>query len=68
MLFPLRFAGGRKEMLFPLHFAPNPNTCSPRVTRSKSKFKIKTLEGGFGNLIVNGKSYTDGYKPNTILH
>jgi hypothetical protein len=54
--------------VFPLHFAPNPNTCSPRVTRSKSKFKIKTLEGGFGNLIVNGKSYTDGYKPNTILH
>jgi hypothetical protein len=47
--------------VFPLHFAPH-------VTRSKSKFKIKTLEGGFGNLIVNGKSYTDGYKPNTILH
>jgi hypothetical protein len=76
MLFPLRFAGGRKEMLFPLHFAPNPNTCSPRLPPalcttchgSKSKFKIKTLEGGFGNLIVNGKSYTDGYKPNTILH
>ncbi len=68
MLFPLHFAGERKEMLFPLHFAPTPNTCSPHVTRSKSKFKIKTLEGGFGNLIVNGRSYTDGYKPNTILH
>jgi hypothetical protein len=55
-------------MFFPLHFAPTPNTCSPHVTRSKIKFKIKTLEGGFGNLIVNGISYTDGYKPNTILH
>jgi hypothetical protein len=65
---PCTLQGKREEMLFPLHFAPTPNTCSPHVTRSKIKFKIKTLEGGFGNLIVNGKSCTDGYKPNTILH
>jgi hypothetical protein len=65
---PCTLQGKEKRCSFPLHFAPTPHTCSPHVTRSKIKFKIKTLEGGFGNLIVNGKSYTDGYKPNTILH
>jgi hypothetical protein len=49
MLFPLHFAGERKEMLSPLHFAPTPNTCSPHVTRSKIMFRNKTLEGGFRN-------------------